>query len=270
MDEPRQLSLPSHSDFHVQKHEFYQQLRVALCEGIEFAKNHIVPFPLDNIERRIDLATETYRVQPQGLQHLCHALFLFGASKAVEYTEGLPRESMILGHNWGAQSQHELIRGLLFLNRSNIRQTLSGWNHVRVGSDEWRKWTSGGWAAALTVRELLLAGVQVYLPTLEEDIGKKIDLIALYPDGKHGLCVQVKSTKSFASRVDGVEKSNPGGHTQHYYDRFIRGVSSFDAHHHGSWKPVMIQVGVNARYRSLDGGYNDLAGHVHMFIQSSH
>ncbi|NQV12542.1 hypothetical protein HQ524_04215 [Candidatus Uhrbacteria bacterium] len=110
---------------------------------------------------------------------------------------------------------------------------------------EWQSSCVGAMAVVHTVRALEMSGAfQVFLPSVNEDMQWKIDLIAQATDSDFGILFQVKS------RYDGTTMCNivRSDTAQNGDTHFLKGARRFMNDTTGFWVPVNVEVRSNDTY----------------------
>jgi hypothetical protein len=142
-----------------------------------------------------------------------------------------------------------------YFTNAFVQLSPESWILIRNGYDtkdiEWRQaWVtnlSGAQAVALLICALIKSGWTCYRATLQDDLVRKIDLIAQPPERKNGgVCFQVKGHYTKASHI----RILSGGRSRQKTHTFPRGVKDFAQKFRGSW--ISVRANINVEPATLE------------------
>jgi len=163
--------------------------------------------------------------------------YWFGASQFAD--EILIKNEVGFREWWGAVFQRECVSLILALPADSTFEIRKVHEQLGVEPSAWLSNLSGAMACARTAYYLIRRRFEVYLPSIEEDVYGKIDLIAKRSDCLEGICLQVKGGNfkdTFTCTLVDAPRTP-------YERKFALGVAKFQSRVGGKWLPCSVFVG---------------------------
>lgn len=170
------------------------------------------------------------------------ACFWFGAySTALRSFGETGTDPRIRG--WGSRCIREFTAALLWLPYERRCDLLRLSNSLeRDDGQRLRQLLCGAAGTSYATHGFIQHGVDVYLPSVEDDVEDKIDLLAWDSRQRHGYCLQIKTRSS--NNASFLKQAVHEALSWNSGRLLEEGTARIEREYGGSWSPLALKVGL--------------------------